>query len=387
MITTKEIEKKASRKYRDVLREWLRNDDTLFPMTFPVGKMSDNLTKRRNDIEQLQAKSRETVGYGYTLEWKTVNTRNLGTQTKPTRIVIPDREEYLAFLRRKTEFQQFTIDATNIRNKFPQLDEWLIERPHEVIEYRGKWDDLIRVCDYFYKHPRPNVYIRELPIAVHTKFIESHARILRDLLDILLPDEAITTGASDFTTRFGLRDKLTLIRLRLLEEQLDWQFGLHIDDLSLPVSQLAHLLKDHLKPKHVIIVENLINFLTLPQLANSVGILGGGFGVHVLREIDWLRQCQVIYWGDIDAHGFQILSDLRGIFPHTQSVMMNKETYEQYKQFAVEGKQTSDDRFPNLTVEENALAQHIYEHNLRLEQEHIAQEFAVMRFRKMLIST
>jgi hypothetical protein len=384
MITPDDILKKASRKYQDVLRSWIIADASLFPMEFPVGKLSDNLIKRRTEIEILRDKSHEGVGYGYTLEWKTVNKRDLGKQTIPSRIVIPNRGEYLTLLRRKTEFNDFTTDATKITNKFPQLEAWLVERPHEVIAYQGRWDDILLVCDYFCKYPRPNVYIRELPIAVHTKFIETHIRILRDLLDILLPTDAIKTEDSNFTIRYGLHDKPTLVRVRLLEEQMDWQFGLRIDDLTLPVSQLSHLLSEHLKPKRIIIVENLINFLTLPQLANSIGIFGGGFGVHVLREVDWLNQCQIIYWGDIDAHGFQILSDLREIFPHTQSVMMDQYTYSTYAQYTVKGKQTTDSQFSSLTPNENALAQYVYEQNIRLEQEHIPQDYAVSQLNHLI---
>ena len=72
--------------------------------------------------------------------------------------------------------------------------------------------------------------------------------------------------------------------------------------------------------------ENLVNFLTLPRYAGSVGFFGSGFAVHLLAEVEWLHHCKIIYWGDIDAHGFQILSDLRGHFPHVHSVMMDQQT-------------------------------------------------------------
>ncbi|QBD83792.1 hypothetical protein EPA93_45535 [Ktedonosporobacter rubrisoli] len=47
------------------------------------------------------------------------------------------------------------------------------------MDYHGDWSDLIAVCDYFLEHPRPACYIREIPVAVHTKFIEQHSGILR----------------------------------------------------------------------------------------------------------------------------------------------------------------------------------------------------------------
>jgi hypothetical protein len=383
MLTPTEIIKRAERKYRSVLRAWLK-EESVFPMAFPVGKPSANLDQRRRQIDQLRQRSKEITGQGYNLIWTTVNKRDLGKQTLPHRAIIPNIDDYLRLLRRRDEFKGFKVDVAKITQAFPQLQAWMIDRPQDVIEFHGQWDDILLVCKTFCQNPRPNVYIRELPIAIHTKFIESHTRILYDLLNILLPDDSINSEETTFTGRFGLRDKPVLVRLRVLEEQLDWQFSLRIDDLSLPVDQLAHLLGDHLRPKHVIIVENLINFLTLPKLANSIGLFGKGFGVHILREVDWLTKCNIIYWGDIDAHGFQILSDLRVIFPHTQSVMMDRSTFDTYSSYVVEGKATPNDNFEGLNLDETDLARHVRDHNLRLEQEHIDHQYAVIHLQQMI---
>jgi hypothetical protein len=60
-----------------------------------------------------------------------------------------------------------------------------------MLKYVDEWADILRVCRYFQLHPRPNLYLRELPIKVHTKFIEEHKGILRELLEIVLPEDAI----------------------------------------------------------------------------------------------------------------------------------------------------------------------------------------------------
>ena len=383
MITPAEIVKKAERKYRAVLRAYLNNDD-LFPMEFPVGRLSKNLVERRRQIDDLRQRSGETTGQGYTLEWQTVNRRDLGKQTTPRRIIIETLDDYLAVVRKRTEYQQFVSDVERIRSRFPVLEDWMYTNPQAIIDFSDHWDDLLLVCDYFVKHPRPNLYIRELPISVHTKFIEQHSRILRDLLDTMLPAEAITLDATDFSQRFGLKSPPSTIRVRLLEEQLDWQYGLRLDDLTLPVNQLAHLLKEHIQPKTVIIAENLMNFLTLPLHPSSIGVFGSGFRVQLLADVTWLHQCRVIYWGDIDAHGFQILSDLRGVFPHVLSVMMDQQTLDNHTQYVVEGNRVRVNRFDGLNQTEAIVAQHVLEHNLRLEQEHISQAYALIQLGQML---
>ncbi|MDX2076205.1 MAG: DUF2220 family protein [bacterium] len=383
MITPDDIINRAKRKYHDVLRAWFLGEE-IFPIEFSIGTLSKNLEQRRKDIDLLRQYSKEQRGAGYEIVWNIVNTQAFSKQTVPQRVVIGTLEDYLSLIRKTTEFNQFVVDVKKIHQKFPELESWIQSYPQYVIDYHNKWDDLLLVCDYFIKKPRPNVYIRELPIAIHTKFIETHIAILRDLLDQLLPLDTIRSDVTDFNRRFGLKDKPTLIRLRLLDEQLDWLYRIQVDDLSLPISQLNELLSSHIKPKHIIIVENLINFLTLPKLPNTVGLLGGGFAVHILRDIAYLYHTHIIYWGDMDVHGFEILSDLRGIFTHTQSIMMDNSTFEKYAQYAVIGKPSRTARFDNLTPLEAKLCQKILENNLRLEQEHISQDDAVICLKKLI---
>jgi hypothetical protein len=385
MIAPDEIVRKAERRYRDVLRAWLDGSD-LFPLVFPLGKPQLDLSVRRREIDRLRERSKETLGYGYTLEWDTINQRALGTQTFPRRAVISNRDDYLALIRRRAEFDRFTADATLIRRALPALADWIHANPQRVIEYQGRWGDLMAVCRCFLDNPRPGVYLRQLPVAVHTKFIETHTGILRDLLDVLLPPEAINTAASDFTARFGLRDKAPLVRVRLLDEQLEWEYDLRLDDLSLPVEQAARLFGEYVRPRRVLIVENLINFLTLPRLEQTVAVFGGGFGVHLLRDIGWLHQCDVLYWGDIDAHGFRILSDLRGMLPHTRSLMMDRATFDAYADYVVSVSATHTGQFDYLTALESELARHVTQHGLRLEQEHIPHVDALLALRAVLVA-
>jgi len=385
MITPAEIVKKAERKYHNVLRAYL-NEDDLFPLEFSVGRLSKNLVERRQQIDELRQRARETTGQGYALEWQTVNRRDLGKQTTPRRVTIETLDDYLAVVRKRMEYQQFVSDVERIRRRFPALEDWMCANPQSVIDYSGQWDDLLVVCDYFLKHPRPSLYIRELPIPVHTKFIEQHNHILRDLLDTLLPADTITPDANDFSQRFGLKTPPPTFRIQLLEEQLDWQYGLRLDDLTLPVDQLAHLLTEHIQPKTVIIAENLMNFLTLPPHPASIGLFGRGFAVQLLADMRWLHQCRIIYWGDIDAHGFQILSDLRKLFPHVRSVMMDQQTLDDHAEYVVEGNRVRVDRFDGLTETEAIVAQHVLEHNLRMEQEHISQAYALIQLEQVLRS-
>jgi hypothetical protein len=218
--------------------------------------------------------------------------------------------------------------ARAIRSRFPVLRAWIEESPMQVLQHRADWPRLLAVLDYFVDHPRPDRYIRELVIpGVESKFIEGRKRLLADLLDRVLPETALDREAAGlahhgFERRYGLRYDQPLIRLRLLDSALAGRFG-GLTDISLPLSRFVTL-----DPpcRRVFITENKINGLSFPPLPDSLVIFGLGYGVDSLRDAAWLRQREIHYWGDLDTHGFAILSQLRGYFHDVASLLMDRET-------------------------------------------------------------
>lgn len=262
-----------------------------------------------------------------------------------------------------------------IREQVPQLETWMEQYPHHIIEQHESWTGLLAVCRHFLEHPRSQLYIRELPVSVHTKFIEQHRGILRELLEQILPVEAIAAEAESFEQRFGLREKEPSVRVRLLDEQLEKRYGLPIDELSIPASQLAAL--DLLRGQRCVIAENEMTFLTLPSHRNTFALFGGGFMVHNLARVPWLGECPIYYWGDLDAQGFQILSRLRSLYPHVSSLMMDWETFSTFAHYCVKSTPCPIQQLPYLSSEEHGLFVHLAEHNLRLEQERIDHRYAL----------
>lgn len=106
--------------------------------------------------------------------------------------------------------------------------------------------------------------------------------------------------------------------------------------------------------------------------------------VRNLESVSWLTECPILYWGDLDAQGFQILSSLRSLFPHVLSVMMDQETLSAFAEFCVAGTPGSVRQLPHLTTEEHALFVHLAERNLHLEQEHISQSYAIKRLEQIV---
>ncbi len=381
MITPSDIQQKAARLYLSFLQAWLQGS-AFFPLDFPVGRLPADYVELRNAVRELQAQSREQRGFGYTIQYQVQQTRRMGTQTLPMRVLIETEQDFLRLLDKVDEFHRFQQDVELIRAQLPQLEAWMQQYPQKVIAQHGLWGDLLAVCSYFLQHPRPGLYIRELPINVHTKFIEQHRSILRELLEQLLPPEAISVQAPTFEQRFGLREKESLLRLRLLDHQLHTHHGLPLNELSVPLSQSAAL--DLLRGQCCIITENEMTFLTLPAQRNTFALFGGGFQVSSLKDISWLAECPILYWGDLDAQGFQILSSLRALFPHVTSLMMDRETLSTFSAFCVPGTPSPVRQLPHLTAAEHDLFLHLTENNLRLEQEHISHAYAVKKLEQSM---
>jgi hypothetical protein len=55
-------------------------------------------------------------------------------------------------------------------------------------------------------------------------------------------------------------------------------------------------------------------------------ILGGGYAVPVLESLGWLADLDLVYWGDIDTHGFAILDRMRRRFDGVRSMLMDRTT-------------------------------------------------------------
>ena len=377
MISVSELKTKAQHKYKSYL-EAIARDKDIFPLDMSVNKKpSGNLANLQQEIEALIAQSKPKIGYGYQLGFKTVHTRKFGTQDLPTRIYFDTENDFLQFITKQNEVVIFKKNLPIIRSEFPELSNWTIQHPQKIIKHAHQWNDLLKVCRYFKENPYPNLYIRELPIKIHTKFIENNKGIIRELLNHIIPND-LNPDTTNFEQRFHLKSKESLVRFRILDTKISEQYFLGVNDLSVPVSQFAKL---QLPVKKVIISENLITFLTLPPMPDTLAIFGKGFDIGSLKNVDLLHTTAIFYWSDIDVHGFQMLSQIRKYYPHTRSFLMDKTTFDTFYEGG-KGTPTTQTHLDRLTPEEHDLYDLLQGENLRLEQEHILHGYVVGRLEK-----
>ncbi|MCG5539410.1 DUF3322 domain-containing protein [Halorhodospira sp. 9622] len=337
----------------------------------------------------LRRGSREGRGFGYDLRWQAQRNRVHGRQELPTAAVVPCAEDALKILGRRREAAAFDAVASATAEQAAELLPWLARRPLTALEHAEDWPKLLAVCAWFRDHPRPEIYLRQLDIpGVDTKFIESRRRLLGELLDLVLPAEAVDTrytGARGFEARYGLRQAPTRIRLRLLDPELAIR---GLTDLAVPVEELARLdlAADTPPLRQLLITENQATGLALPPVPGTAAILGLGYAVDALGAVPWLERVPIAYWGDLDRDGFAILDRLRGVWPHTRSLLMDRATLAAHRHLCVPDPRGAASAAPpeRLTHEEAATLAELQAGDaeagpLRLEQERIGMGWAEER--------
>lgn len=376
MTTKDEIKEIALKWWKEVLQDSL-NGGSIFPKEVErFGRIKANETLRefeaiRENLVSLREGSKERKGYGYTIVWNEVKNRKIGRNEFPHKILFETREDYLKFTGKEKEFAIFQDSANKILQIMPLLKDWIIQNPIKVIDNCKNWDALLRVCQYFLEAQKPNLYVRQLPINVHTKFVEENSTVLTSLFEFIIPEHA-NINEKRFELRYNLKTDEPLIRIRFLDSNLFIQPEL--SDISIPISQFMLL---RINCKRILITENKMNFLTLPNMNDSIALWsGGGFNVKHLSQVQWIKGLEIFYWGDIDTHGFQILNQVKSYFPQTQGIMMDKKTFYDHKQYVVKGSNTGNYKFDFLNEEELSLYEELKMNNFRLEQERITQGYS-----------
>lgn len=368
MITPIEIKKKAANKYKAYLQSIVEGES--FNPIVIVGdkKPNEDTVKFEEELTELISCSKEKKGYGYTIEYQTVKTKRHGIQDIPTSICFTTEYDYLKYINEEKATAKFKKDITGILSSFPELKDWIYKYPIKIIE--NDWESLIKVCKYFKATPQPYLYIRELPIQVHTKYIENNSGIIRELLDIIIADY-VNFEEKKFEPHFNLKYDESLVRFRILDESVSLQLFGGIDDISIPISEFQNIA---LPIHNVYIVENKMNMLTFPNKDNSIVIWGHGFGVDIMKDVEWMKARRIFYWGDLDAHGFQILSEIRTHFPQVESFLMDRETFDKFFE-KDNGSETNVEKLLCLTQEEKTMFEYLKKNNFRLEQEKIPYEY------------
>lgn len=380
MITPAEIREKTRRLYPQEIDAWLNGTVlTRYPWRIPANlRRSEVPSERIKEVENLRQGSKEIIGFGYSIQWERIKSLKQGDNNYPTGILIDSQTDLLKLAGKLSEFQILEKRVGILRARIPELEPWIRSSWSKLVSLDA-FPELVEVADYLKSHPRPGCFVRELPLAISTKCIQDHRVLLTDWLNIILPPETIDCDCSpkNFDQRFGFRAFRKHILVRVLDPCMLAELGLFSSELSLPPQVIPEMKVDRAM---VVIVENRVNLLTLPELQRGIAFFGEGKGVTQLFAIPWMDHQSIWYWGDLDVEGFQILAMLRRRYPHTKSILMDMATVRAAEHLATAGTGTCPDVPSELYESEAEAFLYIRERNLRIEQEHLMQNYVEARF-------
>jgi hypothetical protein len=390
VITPGGIREKAGNQYRAYLRQLIAQlTDTVpegsapfFPLVIRcnTGSASDNITERAAELEPLYENSKNRTGSGYTLRLEKRNTRTNAEQTVISSVYFESEKDFLSFTEKMSETTRLRdaialILKENHSLAGDNLRLWAEKHIPDLtaVHERGFWHNIVCCVRWFRANPQSGLYIREIPLPVHTKFIENS----KELIHSMLSDKIGTS----FEAAHGLKDKPLQIRFRMLAPDTPLLPGnFAVSELTLPLSDFEKLPETPLLSavRRIILVENEMVYLTFPPLSGTLCIWGHGYTVTKLASCGWLHDYVLYYSGDIDEHGFDILSSFRSYFPEAGSFCMDSETLAAFDEYRVKGVILAGNAIPqHLTEKEQAVFMQLRsspERN-RLEQERIPVEY------------
>jgi len=241
------------------------------------------------------------------------------------------------------------------------------------------WAIALAVADYVTSRPVTGMMMREIAVeGVHTKWIEQNATLLLDL--ICRPGSAQPDGnpVARLQHVLGLRAKDTRVNVALRCPRLRSAVA-GIERFSATIGTLND---SQLAPPIVLIVENDQPGYTLDNDIQGLAVVHGlGDSATNLIALKWLQTAErVLYWGDIDRAGLQIVASLRRAGIQARGILMDCNTLDTYRDRAHKAPkfQAADLTVPTgLTADETHLYDRLNAHYKRsgeerqLEQEHL----------------
>ncbi len=233
---------------------------------------------------------------GWEITWGMNKFPGLGKQKWPQLILITTEKDFLFLLQKEEEAGVFRTLVNQLVSWDYRIIEWLIANPLSVLKYSDDWKGICAVTDIL-QQDVSQYYSRNLPVNVHTKFIDSHRAIILSMLKSL-DHERFPENVKDLESAAGLQKKPPLYSIRWLDKTLATRYTAVFDVLALPLVKLQEATWDI---REVWLVENETNLYLLESRQNALAIFAQGYALHHLKEITFLRKApHLFYWGDLD---------------------------------------------------------------------------------------
>ena len=297
--------------------------DAQWPKKVPLGTYSKKeLEAHFADICALGDELRgmaQSLGLGVECATRIVG----GTkQSLPTHFVIEDMYSLAVAAGEKKSYGRACERARRLHQDFSWISNEdiarLLREMKRAVPDEIDFDLACRAGVWFRENDARGLTARQVPlVGFHAKWLDAQGR--RSVVAKLAGLEGLPLEDRPDQVRFTYLDPTYLSKG---ERRFDsWVEG---DVCALPY-----------EPEVVVICENRDSALWFPNVERGVAVMGDGFaGVQNVTPIDWI-QCakHVVYWGDMDAAGLEILSGYRERGLACESMLMDIPAFETYKEF------------------------------------------------------
>lgn len=305
-----------------------------FPHAFPLGRPT--AADLKGDYAFFYARTVDwqdwAKTHGAVLTYTNRVAKGGTTQSVPTHVTIDGIDKAAATV--GGEWPARLVRARRrrsvLRDRYPQVSD--LARTIRLVDKYTELDFtlLTTVADWFLEDPlraQAGVTPRQVPLpGVHAKWLQGHSAGVQAL-----------TGLEDLGL---LPPHPARIHFTYLDPAYRGTGGRIHDSATVGDSFTPAY-----SPRVVVISENKDTAIHFPELPGGISVEGVGKGGKTPAAFPWLREAPtVIYWGDIDSDGYEILNGYRLDFDRDiDSILMDSATYEAYEQFG-----TNHDKNGNL---------------------------------------
>lgn len=298
--------------------------DQAFPHNFPLGRPA--AVDLKGDYAAFYARTVEWQDWAkthdVTLSYTNRAAKGGTTQTVPTHVTVDSIDRAAAIVAGEwpDRLARARHRLTTLSDRYAHVTD-----PARVVRLIDKYttvdfDLLMVVADWYLKDSTRatlGVTPRQVPLpGVHAKWLQDHKAGVQAL-----------TGLADLglLPRHPARIHFTYLDPAYRATGARIHDSATVGDTFTPAYQ----------PRVVVISENKDTAIHFPELPGGISVEGVGKGGKTPAAFSWLRNAPtVIYWGDIDHDGYEILNGYRDDFDRDiDSILMDPTTYETYERF------------------------------------------------------
>ena len=315
-----EVMTQIERRLQKTWHQSAAGDESAWPFRVALGQPDRAMMTKQFDQVQRWAFGWDEWArvHGLELAWKP---RKSGStrQPVPSHVVVPDvgtaaRVVGGAWPNRLKEG----------RTRYALLEHGFPEAPlPKVVRDIGGWPQvdlelLIAAAHWFRNNPRSGLSPRQVPIeGLHSKWLNTHQ-----------PQVAALAGLDELGL---IEPRSTAVHFTYLDPTHRASGG-RLNDSVIPGDPMTPAYV----PQLVIITENKDTAILFPAVDSAISVQGNGkSGPGFISRVEWMRTAQrVIYWGDIDADGFEIVNAYRTNGVPVETILMDLQALLNYSPYS-----------------------------------------------------